>query len=152
MNERDLEHDLSDEDLCSLADSTISEFACPEIHAEQLARGVLRLLSERPTENQKTITAWANETFGHAHSVMRVVVRANEEMAELLRALSTDDHSRKAAAEIADVIIVLCRAATMLGVDITEEVDKKMKINRARRWNVDGTGHGYHVRDKSEAA
>jgi protein gp37 len=28
------------------------------------------------------------------------------------------------------------------------EIDRKMAINRLRKWNLDGTGHGYHVRDK----
>jgi NTP pyrophosphatase (non-canonical NTP hydrolase) len=69
-------------------------------------------------------------------------------MAELLRALSADDNSAKAASEIADVVIVLYRLAWRLGVDLHDEIDKKMAINRARQWKQDNTGHGYHVRDK----
>jgi NTP pyrophosphatase (non-canonical NTP hydrolase) len=97
-------------------------------------------------ESQRLISDWAAETFGPVSSNVRVAVRANEEMAELLRALSADDNSPKAAAEIADVFIVLYRLAECLGVDIHEEVDRKMAINRAREWRLDATGHGYHVR------
>ncbi len=100
-------------------------------------------------EDQTTIERWRTETFGPTSSTMRIAVRANEEMSELLRALSTDDGNPKAAEEVADIVIVLYGVATRLGVDLHAEVDRKMMINRARRWSLDGTGHGYHVRDKS---
>lgn len=100
-------------------------------------------------ETQESITQWANETFGPPASNMRVAARANEEMAELLRVLSVDDHHAKAAEEIADVVIVLSRLASNLSIDLQEEIDKKMSINRQREWKLDKTGHGYHVRDKS---
>lgn len=99
-------------------------------------------------ENQISISEWANETFGPAGSNIRVAARANEEMAELLRALTVDDNNPKAAEEVADVFIVLYRVAWRLGVDIHHEIDKKMAINRKREWNLDGSGHGYHVRAK----
>ena len=89
------------------------------------------------SETQATISTWANDTFGPSGSNARVAARANEEMAELLRALTADD---------ADVLIVLYRLATRLGVDLYAEVDRKMSINRAREWKLDATGHGYHVR------
>ena len=97
-------------------------------------------------ENQKTVSDWADETFGPVSTNARVAARANEEMAELLRALTADDQSPQAANEIADVFIVLYRLATRLGVDAHEEVDKKMAVNRQRAWAKDGTGHGYHTR------
>lgn len=99
-------------------------------------------------ETQESITAWADETFGPSTSNMRIATRANEEMAELLRALSVDDASPDAAVEIADVVIILNRLATKLGVDIAAEVDRKMEINRQRQWQLDGSGHGRHVRNK----
>jgi NTP pyrophosphatase (non-canonical NTP hydrolase) len=99
--------------------------------------------------NQYEISAWANETFGEPSSNARIAARANEEMTELLRALTADDEHPKAAEEIADVIIVLYRLATRLGCDIAEEIDRKMAINRGRKWNVTKDGHGYHVRDKA---
>jgi hypothetical protein len=87
-------------------------------------------------ESQESITKWANETFGLSTSNMRVAARANEEMAQ------------KALDECADVFIVLCRVVSNLGGDFQELIDRKMEINRARTWNLDGSGHGYHVRAK----
>lgn len=99
------------------------------------------------SETQKTISDWAEETFGPTGSNMRVAVRAQEELTELLRALSVDDLHPKAADEVADVVIVLQRLATRLGVDLWAEVERKMAVNRARVWKLDNTGHGYHVRE-----
>jgi hypothetical protein len=102
-------------------------------------------------ENQFTISAWAEQTFGPAGSNVRVAARANEEMAELLRALSVDEKHPKAAEEVADIFIVLYRVATRLGVDIHAEIERKMANNRKREWKLDGSGHGYHVRVRAGA-
>lgn len=104
------------------------------------------------SETQATISAWADQTFGPASSNARVAARANEEMAELLRALTADDAHPKATEEAADVVIVLCRLATRLGFDLWAEVERKMAINRDRQWKLTQDGHGYHVRDKTAAA
>lgn len=101
-------------------------------------------------ETQESISTWAMNTFGAAQSNVRVAARANEEMAELLRVLASGDASRKAPEEVADVLIVLYCLATRLGVDVHAEVDRKMEINRARKWKLDGTGHGYHDREYGE--
>jgi NTP pyrophosphatase (non-canonical NTP hydrolase) len=98
-------------------------------------------------ESQSSVSAWADKTFGPASSNARVAARANEEMAELLRALTADDEHEKAAEEVADIVIVLCRLVTRLGRDLGEEIDRKMEINRARQWNLTKDGHGYHVRN-----
>jgi NTP pyrophosphatase (non-canonical NTP hydrolase) len=97
------------------------------------------------TETQATISQWADETFGTGGSNARAAARANEEMAELLRDLTSDDQSPKAGDEIADVFIVLYRVATKLGVDVQDAIEAKMILNRSRTWAKDGTGHGYHV-------
>lgn len=102
-------------------------------------------------ETQKTISAWTTATFGEASSNARVAARANEEMAELLRALTSDDNHSKAVEEVADVVIILYRLAERMGADLHEEIDAKMQINRAREWAVTADGHGYHVRNKSLA-
>lgn len=99
-------------------------------------------------ETQRTITEWANETFGEAVSNARVAARANEEMAELLRALTNDDKNPKAPEEIADIVIVLYRLASQMGADLGNLIDHKMQINRMRRWKMTDDGHGYHVRDE----
>lgn len=157
-------------------------------------------------ETQDSVIEWADRTFGKLDSNARAVVRAIEEMTELLRLLVTDPADPRVGEEIADVIIVLyrpaarlggsirlvpadaphtplraaatagvslhhllvdlaqndacreafyylqravcylCRAATELGVDVQAEIDRKMAVNRARSWKLDGTGHGYHVK------
>lgn len=102
------------------------------------------------TETQESISAWCEQIFGPITSHARIAARANEEMAELLKALTSDDRHQKAAEEIADVFIVLYRLATRLGVNIHAEIDRKMAVNRAREWKLDGTGHGYHVRKTGE--
>lgn len=98
-------------------------------------------------ETQQTINEWIEETFGPAGSNARVVARANEEMAEMLRDVTTQDDHPNLVEEMADVVIVLYRIAARLGVDLHEEIDKKMAVNRARRWSLDGSGCGYHVKD-----
>lgn len=100
-----------------------------------------------PKETQGSISKWAEETFGPSGTNARVAARANEEMSELLRVLTSDDNDPKAAEEAADVVIVLYRLANRMGVNLNVEIDKKMAVNRARKWNRDNTGHGYHVKD-----
>lgn len=102
-------------------------------------------------ETTETIGIWASETFGDAGSNARVAARANEEMAELLRAATSDHPAEQVVVEAADVVIILARLAYRNGFDLWSEVEKKMAINRARVWKKDGTGHGYHVRDKTPA-
>jgi NTP pyrophosphatase (non-canonical NTP hydrolase) len=103
------------------------------------------------SETQSTVSDWADSEFGPAPSNMRIGTRANEEMAELLRKLAVDDSHPDAPEEIADVVIILYRLARNLGADLHTEIDRKMAINRQRVWESDGTGHGYHVRDKGAA-
>lgn len=102
-------------------------------------------------ENQETIAKWADQTFGPATSLARVGARANEEMAELLRVLTspTPDQS-KAVEEAADVVIILFRLADLCGEDLLARIDRKMQTNRMRKWNLSNDGHGYHVRDKAQ--
>ncbi len=102
-------------------------------------------------ETQATISSWSAETFGEAGSNAVVAVRALEEIAELLRALTHDDHTPMAASEIADVVIVLYRLADRMGLDLHAEVDRKMEINRRRTWSVGKDGIGYHVRRLSDS-
>ena len=86
-------------------------------------------------ETQRSIAAWAWETFGPAASNTRVAVQANEEMAGLLDVLTVDDQSPRAAEEIADIVIVLYRLAERLGVNLHTAVGEKMRLNRKRYWN-----------------
>jgi len=103
-------------------------------------------MSELTKETPGSITDWAKEIFGEVNSNLSIAVRANEELAELMGELSKDDKSPKAAAEIADVFIILYRLCIRLDIDIFAEIDKKMAINRSRTWAKDGNGHGRHVK------
>lgn len=99
------------------------------------------------SETQKTVTIWAAETFGPVGSNLAIAARANREMAELLAALVADDSDSRAVTEAADIVIVLYRMVDRLGGDLMAEIDRKMAINRARRWRLDGNGQGQHIKD-----
>ncbi|TJU79706.1 MAG: DUF550 domain-containing protein [Mesorhizobium sp.] len=103
-------------------------------------------------ETQQTIVTWTEATFGAASTNAGVAARANEEMAELLRALTMDDNHPKAAEEAADIVIILYRLAHRMGCNLHDEINRKMAINRQRQWTAGPDGHGYHVRAGSEAA
>ena len=53
--------------------------------------------------------------------------------------------------EVADIYIILCGVASEIGCNIAVEVDRKMAINRARRWRITDEGHGYHIKDGEDA-
>ena len=159
-------------------------------------------------ETQESIAAWAGEAFGEPGSILRVAARVNEEMSELIRAITAGQPKPAVIDEAADVLIVLARLGNRLAVtlkplpiqaysltDVCElalqankamaelmvlcqrnrniakeirmvwklvnrviwqaygnpqtAINAKMTVNRARVWKKDGTGHGYHTRDKS---
>ena len=94
---------------------------------------------------QRSISEWAEATFGPVGSNLSVATRANKEMAELLQALSSDDRNPEAIEEMADVVMCLCRLADRMGIDLESEVKKKLAINKQREWRLDGNGHGYNL-------
>lgn len=87
---------------------------------------------EERCETFDTIAQWCEETFGPV-TPDRIASRANEEMAELLA-------NPENVIEAADVVIVLCRYP-----GLWEAVQRKMAINRARKWRLMGDGTGYHI-------
>ena len=97
------------------------------------------------TEDQKSITAWGEETFGPAVNPAVLVARAKLEMEELLEAVEAGDLA-EAALETADVFILLYRVATLCGFDVNDAVARKMAINRARQWTRKGDGTGSHIK------
>ncbi len=68
-------------------------------------------------ETCASIAQWSEQTFGPVASNYVIATRANEEMAELLRALSNGD-GLAAVEEAADVLIVLCRLAMRIEEDL----------------------------------
>jgi hypothetical protein len=91
-------------------------------------------ITPTPGETFKSIQQWAWDTFGRA-SVGRTLERADEEYIELQLAVEDDEIFEEAA----DVII------TLLNLEgVPEAIDRKMAVNRARKWKVMGDGTGYH--------
>ena len=98
-------------------------------------------------ETQKSIASWAADTFGIA-TPARCATRMNEEVAELLAHLTSPvTIPYEAAEECADILIVLYVLAERLGTDIHAGVERKMAINRARKWKLDGSGCGQHIEE-----
>ena len=123
------------------------------LDAVMVAHGVLCEIidSDVGLETQAAIAKWAADMFGDPKSNVRIAARANEEMSELLRALTADDDNFAAANETADIVIVLYRLADRMGFDLHGEIETKMAINRKRVWDVDD-GHGYHLRRSADGA
>lgn len=119
------------------------------VAAERNMAGYEELLDRVPKETSATIAAWAEETFGPVASNMSIWHRAYSEFDELRRKLDLDDRHPDAAREAADVCIVLDRLVHRLGSDMMTERDRKMAINRARKWKLTGDGHGQHVEEPS---
>lgn len=95
-------------------------------------------------ESQRTISEWADGTFGKSTN-LAVAIRARKELNELIAKLEENDLHSGAGEEVADIQIVLARISHQLGVDGAWEIQKKMEINRKRKWVRDGTGNGQHV-------
>ena len=95
-------------------------------------------------ETSQTIKAWGDETFGKAMDPVKLVERAEVEMAELKEALAAGDLP-EAGKEAADVVILLHRLMGDLGKELSAEVEAKMAINRERQWISAGDGTGRHV-------
>ena len=92
-------------------------------------------------EDQTSICAWADSTFGPAKidaSFKRFLIEVDE--------LATAPFE-KVPSECADVLITLYRVAHVAGFDLQAEVDRKMSINRARKWRSNGDGTGQHIRE-----
>jgi NTP pyrophosphatase (non-canonical NTP hydrolase) len=96
------------------------------------------------TETSQTIRKWGDETFGKVADLSALVVRARGELDELLDAVRAGDMA-EAGREAADVAILLHRLLALSGMDLSDEVDAKMAINRARTWKAAGDGTGGHV-------
>ncbi len=96
------------------------------------------------TETSHTIREWGDATFGEARDLTVLVARARGEMDELERALRDGD-TTEAGWEAADVAILLHRLVGLLGMELSEQVDAKMQVNRARKWRAAGDGTGGHV-------
>ena len=96
-------------------------------------------------ETIETVTKWANETFGPA-PVFLQVQRAMQEIDELWEKSLGYASNAEIAEEAADVCICLYR---VIGTLDPEAINKKMQVNRARKWDV-RNGVGQHTKDYDE--
>jgi NTP pyrophosphatase (non-canonical NTP hydrolase) len=97
-------------------------------------------------ENQATITGWAIKTFGPPSSMKKIVDRFVEEVIELDTKASKEKPDIEAIKdECADCLIVLVQVASVCGFSLAHAVDKKMEVNRARKWALKGDGTAQHV-------
>ena len=96
------------------------------------------------TETSQTIRAWGDAIFGAPQDLTVLVERARVEMDELEQAIREGDMA-EAGREAADVVILLHRLAGILGMELSEQVDAKMMVNRARKWKSAGDGTGGHI-------
>lgn len=81
-------------------------------------------------ELQAEIAAWADEVFPArtAHGALCKLML--EEIPEF--ALDTTSEG-----EYADLVILILDIATLNGIDVMDAVQRKMQINRARKWSID---------------
>lgn len=96
------------------------------------------------SETPKSVTEWADKTFGNC-TIELQFQRAYEEMRELDKVVYAQrDNYEKIAEEAADVVICLYR---IIGSIDASAIDRKMAINRARKWKVDGYGCAQHIEE-----
>jgi NTP pyrophosphatase (non-canonical NTP hydrolase) len=96
------------------------------------------------TETSQTIRAWGDAVFGAPQDLTVLVKRARVEMDELEQAIRDGDMA-EAGREAADVVILLHRLAGILGMELSDQVDAKMMVNRIRKWKSAGDGTGGHI-------
>lgn len=84
-------------------------------------------------ETQRTILDWGFTTFGESE-VLDILVRANIEMAELVSAVQCGAELKYVEKELADVDIVCCQAAEILGVSADIATPAKENSLTPTRW------------------
>jgi NTP pyrophosphatase (non-canonical NTP hydrolase) len=97
-----------------------------------------------PIETSITIREWGDATFGAVRDLSALIARARGELDELDQAVRANDPA-EIGREAADVAILLHRLVALAGMDLAEQVDAKMTVNRARRWRAAGDGTGGQV-------
>jgi NTP pyrophosphatase (non-canonical NTP hydrolase) len=95
-------------------------------------------------ESSQTIREWGDATFGEVKKLEVLVERARGELDELVLAVRAGE-AADIGAEAADVVILLHRLVALAGLDLNEQIDAKMVVNRAREWKPAGDGTGGHV-------
>ncbi len=98
------------------------------------------IAAKRSAETQRSINEWQRQTFPDA-TLDGVIGHLREEFQEFL----DSNDQLETAVEAADLVILLYCWAAINGVDLHAAIDAKMKINRARTWNIQQDGTGRHT-------
>lgn len=86
--------------------------------------------------------------FGNLGGPALIAARMNQEVAELIEELVNSEEQAKVESELGDVGILLMQVAHSRGIDLMAAIDKKMAVNRRRKWKVGGIqGIGQHVEE-----
>ena len=91
---------------------------------------------------QVEVEEWL-DTIIPDRSTQSVLVKLEEERQELLETLS--DSKNLDPLEFADLLIIILDLASLNCIDVQSAFKKKMKINRNRKWMVDGNGCAQHM-------
>jgi hypothetical protein len=101
-------------------------------------------------ETITTVATWADETFGTT-TPEAALQRALLEIKELQAYISWlgNAQDKGIAEEAADVCITLYRYIYLVD---PEAINKKMAVNRKRKWKLNGDGTAQHVKSQEERA
>lgn len=66
---------------------------------------------------------------------MNTSIKLSEEASELTQAIYS--RGKNVGEELADILILLVDIAYMHGIDLQEEFNEKMNVNRKRTWNIE---------------
>ena len=90
-------------------------------------------------ELQSEIAAWA-DGLNPNRTALSLIAKMLEELGELIASERQDDPL-----ELADVLILALDLAHVQGIDLAEAVQRKMRVNRARNWEIADNGAMRHV-------
>lgn len=93
---------------------------------------------------QKEVLDWAEGEFG-VNPELKIAIRGNKEMAELVSTISNGMGKKDIGEECADVAFFLIQICEKNGFDLMEEVAKKLVINRRRKWAIASDGSHQHI-------
>ena len=92
----------------------------------------------------KTVAAWQNKTFGDKATTLGALRHLKKEVDETIQDLEAGENI---AEELSDCFFMLVQAFTCEGVDVTEAVLAKLRINMQREWKkADEAGVIEHIR------
>lgn len=96
------------------------------------------------TELQHEIGAWGDATFPQSN-IDTVAEHLAEEVVEFFDDYRSGLDSQEE--ELADMFLLMLHFAHKSGFDMAEAAERKMAINRARKWNIkaEPAGHFKHV-------